>query len=429
MADVVVLIRHGKAQTRSDERPDFERTLTKAGKRSLVAWLSRSAHLLAEEGPQTVELWSSPAARAMETAALVASAYADELDLKKFDVIEKPFLWSQDLAAFFGEVRACEADVVVAVGHNPFMEQACAQVCGREVPLATGGTIAMRVSDDERFEGRLLWMMQGPESKRWKTMVDIEDIIASAVDGVETKREAFFADPADVEAAHKYRVSIRTIRGLLAFVEPFIQKDSYIDMQRDWKYLVNCTSRLREYDVLAEEVAQLEPPAETLLAACHAARDEECTKTLAFLDTKKARACFKRVCKASRNLLWRRRHCDEGLDYDAIPVRFAEIVEDERADVASLDLADVERTHDVRKQAKQVRYAAEKFKSLVGHDAEAVSEEMKAVQNRLGALCDARVNVDIIDEFTKKDLPDEAMWALSLLRAQNEQYIYSTLRG
>ena len=346
----------------------------------------------------------------------------------QFDVIS--------LDQFFAAAAECESDVVVAVGHNPFMEEAIAQVCGQAVPLATGGIAAVRVngefSNGLPSEGRLLWVMQGPEAKRWKAMVDVEDVIAEAVDNVEMRREAFFADPKDVEAAHKYRVSIRTIRGLLSFIEPFMQRDQYSRLQSDWKSLVLPTSRLREYDVLSAEVAQLEPRADALLEACEAAHEREGDATLATLSSKSSRKCLERVCEQSRNLVWKRSFEKEGLGSRAIAKRFERVVEDERKDLATLDLADVERTHDVRKQAKQVRYAAERFGSLMGGEAagaKEVADEMKAVQDRLGALCDARVNVGIIDEFSTKGLPDEALWALSLLRAKNEQFIYETLRS
>ena len=435
MSKTIILVRHGKAQLRLDELPDFERELTEAGVRALKAWLPRAARLLAEEHPRSIELWTSSAVRAWQTADLVADELVDTLGIKELETVEMPCLWTQDLAEFFSAVAECESDVVVAVGHNPFMEDAVAQVCGQAVPLATGAIAAVRVngefSNGLPSEGRLLWVMQGPEVKRWKAMVDVEGVIAEAVDNVETRREAFFADPQDVEAAHKYRVSIRTIRGLLSFIEPFLQRDQYSRLQRDWKSLVLPTSRLREYDVLSIEVAQLEPRADVLLEACAAAREKECDATLATLSSKSSRKCLERVCEQSRKLVWKRSIGKEGLGPRAIAKRFERVVEDERQDLATLDLADVERTHDVRKQAKQVRYAAERFGSLMGGEASGAKEvanEMKAVQDRLGALCDARVNVGIIDEFSTKGLPDEALWALSLLRAQNEQFIYETLR-
>ena len=439
MAKTIILVRHGKAEARSWESPDEQRALTEAGIRALKAWLPRAGRLLAEERPKSVELWTSPAVRAWQTADLVADAFMRALELDQLDCVEMPCLWSQDMTAFFEAVAAAESDFVVAVGHNPFMEEAVARACGQSVPFATGGIAAVRVDEMasgafglEPLGGRLLWLMQGPEAKRWKAMVDIEEVIDDAVSNVEARREAFFAQPDDVEAAHKYRVSIRTIRGLLAFAEPFLQRDQYAHLQADWKSLVAPTSRLREYDVLAAEAAQLDPRADALLEAVGAARAGECEATLAMLSSKSARKTLARACDASRNLAWKRKLETEGLGAKTVARRFDQLVADERRDLETLDLADVERTHDVRKQAKQVRYAAERFGALVG-DAEAaaadVASEMEAVQDRLGALCDARVNVGIVDEFSRNDLPDEARWALSLLRARNEQFIYETLRG
>ena len=146
MAKMIVLVRHGKAQLRSDELPDFERELTEAGVRALKAWLPRAARLLAEEHPKSIELWTSPAVRAWQTADLVADEFVETLGIKELETIEMPCLWTQDLSEFFAAAAECESDVVVAVGHNPFMEEAVAQVCGQAVPLATGGIAAVHVA-------------------------------------------------------------------------------------------------------------------------------------------------------------------------------------------------------------------------------------------------------------------------------------------
>ena len=126
MAKMIVLVRHGKAQLRSDELPDFERELTEAGVRALKAWLPRAARLLAEEHPKSIELWTSPAVRAWQTADLVADEFVETLGIKELETIEMPCLWTQDLSEFFAAAAECESDVVVAVGHNPFMEEATA---------------------------------------------------------------------------------------------------------------------------------------------------------------------------------------------------------------------------------------------------------------------------------------------------------------
>jgi CHAD domain-containing protein len=99
-----------------------------------------------------------------------------------------------------------------------------------------------------------------------------------------------------------------------------------------------------------------------------------------------------------------------------------------REDLDALDFAEVEKTHDVRKQAKRVRYSAERFRDILGDDATGVAKDMTAHQDNLGAICDARVNIDIINGFQLDELPEPVAWDLALLRAENETFLYSTLR-
>ena len=54
---------------------------------------------------------------------------------------------------------------------------------------------------------------------------------------------------------------------------------------------------------------------------------------------------------------------------------------------------------------------------------------MKAVQDELGALRDARVNVGIIDEFPRKGLPDQALRDLDALEAKSRYFIATKLRA
>ena len=52
-----------------------------------------------------------------------------------------------------------------------------------------------------------------------------------------------------------------------------------------------------------------------------------------------------------------------------------------------------------------------------------------AHQDNLGDVCDARANIRLINEFLERDLPETVVWELTLLRAQNETFLYSTLKA
>ena len=163
MAKILVLVRHGKAQSRELGLVDFERKLTGAGRRSLAAWLPKSRRLLLAEDAESFELWASPAARTMQTAQVVAEVWGKRIDGFPRKPHPVDALWNEDSLELLELVERCPSDVVVVCGHNPQMEDLCMQLSGSSIRFATGGVCALRIED-----GRLLWFVQGPESRNWK---------------------------------------------------------------------------------------------------------------------------------------------------------------------------------------------------------------------------------------------------------------------
>ena len=169
MGKLLVLIRHGKAQSRELGLADFDRELTGAGKRALKAWLPKSCSLMAKEGARTFELWASPAARAMQTGALVAKVWGKRLEAFPDHPQALEALWSGRLSEVLAAFEDSSADAVVMCGHNPYIEALCSQLTGCDIVFATGGVAALRVEGEERQpRARLLWFVQGPESRNWK---------------------------------------------------------------------------------------------------------------------------------------------------------------------------------------------------------------------------------------------------------------------
>ena len=169
MAKLLILVRHGKAQSRDLGLVDFERKLTGAGKRALKAWLLKSRDLLAEEKADSFELWASPAARTMQTAEVVSKVWGKRIDA--FPKSPQPVegLWSGNIAAVLDLVEGSSADAVVVCGHNPYIEMMCSLLTGCDITFATGGIAAVRLDESYKIpRARLLWFVQGPESRNWK---------------------------------------------------------------------------------------------------------------------------------------------------------------------------------------------------------------------------------------------------------------------
>lgn len=169
MSKLLILVRHGKAQSRDLDLVDFERELTGAGKRALKEWLTKSRRLMAAEGASSYELWTSPAARAAQTAQLVSDVWGKRLDDFPSKPVSVEDLWSGNIPALMELFGESSADAVVMCGHNPDIETLCADLTGCDISFATGGVAALRVDGASSIpRARLLWFVQGPESRNWK---------------------------------------------------------------------------------------------------------------------------------------------------------------------------------------------------------------------------------------------------------------------
>lgn len=153
MSLTVVLVRHGEAKNKKLGQTDFERELTKKGVAALREAFPKTFALL--EPTAASEIWVSTAKRARQTADIAN----ETLGIETFR--EMGSLYEQDQQAFITALQQTNADIVVVVGHIPFMEDACALLTGTYLGFSTGAAAAVEMNDSGR--GRLLWFVQGPE--------------------------------------------------------------------------------------------------------------------------------------------------------------------------------------------------------------------------------------------------------------------------
>jgi CHAD domain-containing protein/phosphohistidine phosphatase SixA len=445
MAKTVILVRHGKAQTEAAGESDAQRPLAGSGRRAVAAWFPRVVPLLDVRKGISVQVWASPAVRTRQTAAEVVCAFEAHGVAVDGDVRVFECLWTQDVDEFLRLAREASADMVVAVGHVPFVEDACARLCGDQLSFDTGALAAIRLGG-QPFDGsidvaapaeavptdspaHLLWFMQGPAWQRWGTLCDAEDVLDTAAKRIDDRLVAFQADPDDVEAAHRLRVSIRTLRSLLAFAAPFQKKRWSGRVRDDLRDIVLQTSYLRELDVLSEQAAALQPPADDLLRACARMREAEQVRVCKVFAGKNVRKKMARTLKAMRSVHWKKRVAARGLSTEDIRTRFYQMARSSSMQLDQLDVSDAQAAHAVRKDVKQTRYVAEGFARILGPQAARIAESMTQVQDDLGSLCDARVNVDIVQRFPEAGLSEQALLDLALLEASNKAFVCTVLRA
>lgn len=157
----VILLRHAPAMSRDAAQwpDDGERPLSDRGRR-------RAAHVsrgLARLAPEMTAIWSSPAARAFNTAEILRNAHPRRPPLRS----------CAELAPAARPVRTLEAlaalgdqDTVVLVGHEPHLAHLAATLLGAPraavaLPMKKAGAAGFELSADgaSRAPAVLLWWL------------------------------------------------------------------------------------------------------------------------------------------------------------------------------------------------------------------------------------------------------------------------------
>ena len=154
MSRTLVLVRHGDALGREPGQTDAQRSLSDAGKRALEEAFPRTLGLL--DPTASSELWVSPALRARQTAEIANKTLGIEA------TYQLKCLFDQDHDEFLDTYAGIGTDLVVAVGHIPFMEDMTLRLCGANLSFAPGAACAIDMGD-AGLHGHLLWFVQGPQ--------------------------------------------------------------------------------------------------------------------------------------------------------------------------------------------------------------------------------------------------------------------------
>jgi len=152
MKRFIVLLRHGIAEDRSEDKPDADRKLTEAGKRRM----KKIAKSLAKLFPEAEALYSSPLVRAVETAEAVEKAYGGEIRTETTELLEP----GADVGDFRRLLADTKAEFAIFVGHEPNLTEIMLDLTSmrshNEIELKKGGCYGLRI---ENSSARLEWML------------------------------------------------------------------------------------------------------------------------------------------------------------------------------------------------------------------------------------------------------------------------------
>lgn len=388
MVSRLVLVRHAKAQERGGDLPDAQRQLTVAGRASIEARFPVTFGLLADDSSE-LQVWSSPAIRAVQTAEVVV----DAVDAEGLAV--KDSLIAGDVDAFLTQLAA-EQGTVIAVGHNPFMEELYGQLTGVSQELKPGAvaSFGFKASGDNAAEQAvwLEWFVQAPRVSYWQTLVNLEIGLISAADRIDRCTATLLGNIDDPESLHQYRVSLEIAHALLRFVKPYCKGKQMRKGLRDIEELVRRSHRLRDFDVLVEAVGERSPEAPALREGCMREREA----FFARLSSEPTQKAIARVTALLHDIPWRTSTLRSGLAASVLAQRVAEMQMHFESELARVPFDVQDEVLDLRKEARALQYVLRSFEECLPDSAAANSLRAQAVQERLGELCDCWINARFI---------------------------------
>ncbi|HPY95042.1 MAG TPA: CHAD domain-containing protein [Clostridia bacterium] len=149
----IVLVRHAAAEEPRLLQPDRERRLTEAGIRDFDALMPALKKRMEQAG--RVQIWSSPASRARQTADIIRQA------LSVPGISEHGWIYDggeRSLDSALDDLMG--ADTLFIVGHQPWLSVWAHGLTGEDIPFKKGAIVCLLHEPESGRPARLLWRLR-----------------------------------------------------------------------------------------------------------------------------------------------------------------------------------------------------------------------------------------------------------------------------
>lgn len=194
----------------------------------------------------------------------------------------------------------------------------------------------------------------------------------------------------DPEGPHQLRVALRRLRVILRVFEPVMRRGVAASMRDEARRIGAIVSELRDADVMIDEI--IGPAArdrQSVLAALNAWRQEVRGRVRARLTAVGAEAFARKLAATAATYEWRKKRHTHGaataLMDDFLNAAWARVT----PALPTLMTCAPDQIHDLRKEVKALRYAAEMGSALARDDCRKLARMLKRVQDALGYVNDA----------------------------------------
>ncbi|MCD2138087.1 CHAD domain-containing protein [Salinicoccus halitifaciens] len=237
-------------------------------------------------------------------------------------------------------------------------------------------------------------------------MNEVQEILIKRAGKVRQSYKDFMNNPFQEETVHKLRVDCRKLRGVLNILKHAMYKEDYEKLNGELRDIALVISDLREIDVLTRlcaDTAKREPDMsghfQEMFFYLNGERFKKMETALLDVEKKDIESEIDDVRTRIENLEFKQKYRDEKDLKAFIHERLEKKYEKLAAGYADTDLNDYEHVHEVRKDAKKLRFGARYLGKLTGLEHKKISKEAKKIQDEFGEITDHRVNAAMLEEY------------------------------
>lgn len=237
-------------------------------------------------------------------------------------------------------------------------------------------------------------------------MTEIHQILLKRADEVRRSYKDFHNNPFKEETAHKLRVNTRKLRGILNILKKAMYKADYVRLNKGLRDIALLIGELREMDVLdglCSDIAKDKPDMsgqyQNLFFYLNKERDKKMEKTLESIERYNIENKIGNIVSKIDILEFKKVYRDEQDLIQFISKRLKKKHQHMSDDYKVLDFDNYGDVHELRKDAKKLRFGAKYLGDLTEVDYKSVSKEAKKIQDELGRITDHHINMKMLEEY------------------------------
>lgn len=237
-------------------------------------------------------------------------------------------------------------------------------------------------------------------------MNEVQKILLKRAKKVKISYHDFINNPFDEVNAHKLRVNCRKLRGILNILKKAMLKDDYIRLNSELKNIALVISDLREIDVLRElagEIAKDKPEMsehyQEMFFYLKEQREKEMKTALEKMAEEKTESKIDKIESRIVSLEFKKKYSEDEALKQFLNMRLSKRYQNLMDDYEAVDKNNFSKVHEIRKDAKKLRFGARYLGRLTELNYKLISKDANKIQDEFGDITDRHVNMQLLSAF------------------------------